>query len=99
MDLRRAPEMALEVSGITGAPAFTNTGRRSLHPRKWNYLRSMLPISSRVSTQSSCARYLEYLIEERHEELPVYHDRLAELYLQMTMDAKKAGDESMHHRL
>lgn len=46
-----------------------------------------------------CARYLEYLIEERHEELPVYHDRLAELYLQMTMDAKKAGDESMHHRL
>ncbi|KAH9177407.1 hypothetical protein EDB89DRAFT_1542390 [Lactarius sanguifluus] len=40
-----------------------------------------------------CARYLEYLIEERHEESSIYHDRLAELYLKMTIDTKKAGDE------
>ncbi|KAH9998803.1 hypothetical protein BJV74DRAFT_883060 [Russula compacta] len=40
-----------------------------------------------------CARYLEFLIEERHEERSIYHDRLAELYLRMTQDAKKAGDE------
>lgn len=39
-----------------------------------------------------CARYLEFLIEERHEESHIYHDRLAELYLRMTKDAKRAGD-------
>jgi hypothetical protein len=39
-----------------------------------------------------CARYLEFLIEERHEESYIYHDRLAELYLRMTVDVKKAGD-------
>lgn len=39
-----------------------------------------------------CARYLEFLIEERHEESHIYHDRLAGLYLRMTLDAKKAGD-------
>lgn len=39
-----------------------------------------------------CARYLEFLIEERHEESYIYHDRLAELYLRMTLDAKKAGN-------
>lgn len=43
--------------------------------------------------QKFCARYLEFLIEERHEEGPIYHDRLAELYLRMTQDAKRAGDE------
>jgi Vam6/Vps39-like protein vacuolar protein sorting-associated protein 39 len=39
-----------------------------------------------------CARYLEFLIEERHEDSYIYHDRLAELYLRMTVDTKKAGD-------
>jgi hypothetical protein len=39
-----------------------------------------------------CARYLEFLIEERHEESYIYHDRLTELYLKMTLDAKRAGD-------
>ena len=39
-----------------------------------------------------CAHYLEFLIEERHEESYMYHDRLAELYLRMTLDAKKAGN-------
>lgn len=42
-----------------------------------------------------CARYLEFLIEERHEESPIYHDRLAELCLKMTVDAKKARDEGI----
>jgi hypothetical protein len=39
-----------------------------------------------------CALYLEFLIEERHEESYIYHDRLAELYLRMTLESKKAGD-------
>jgi hypothetical protein len=42
-----------------------------------------------------CARYLEFLIDERHEESPIYHDRLAELCLKMTVDAKKAGNEGI----
>jgi Vam6/Vps39-like protein vacuolar protein sorting-associated protein 39 len=42
-----------------------------------------------------CARYLEFLIEERHEESSIYHDRLAELYLRMTLDGKKAGNAGM----
>ncbi len=54
-----------------------------------NFLESVNPKLS--------ARYLEYLIEERHEESSIYHDRLAELYLKMTIDAKKAGDEGMHY--
>ncbi|KAF8486196.1 hypothetical protein DFH94DRAFT_623079 [Russula ochroleuca] len=41
-----------------------------------------------------CARYLEFLIEERHEESYIYHDRLAELYLKMTVDTKKGDAES-----
>jgi len=45
-----------------------------------------------------CARYLEFLIEERHEESPIYHDRLAELCLKMTVDAKKARDEESRKR-
>ncbi|KAI0267682.1 hypothetical protein BC834DRAFT_923439 [Gloeopeniophorella convolvens] len=40
-----------------------------------------------------CARYLEFLIEERSEESSLYHDRLAELYLMMTLTAKKTGDD------
>ncbi|KAF5379787.1 hypothetical protein D9615_005708 [Tricholomella constricta] len=39
------------------------------------------------------ARFLEYVIEERHEQASVLHDRLAELYLSMTLSAKKRGDE------
>jgi Vam6/Vps39-like protein vacuolar protein sorting-associated protein 39 len=42
-----------------------------------------------------CVRYLEFLIEERHEESNIYHDRLAELCLKMTVNAKKAGDEGI----
>ncbi|RDB25711.1 Vam6/Vps39-like protein [Hypsizygus marmoreus] len=39
------------------------------------------------------ARYLEYIIEERNEESTAFHDRLAELYLGMTLMAKKRGDD------
>ena len=42
-----------------------------------------------------CARYIEFLIEERKEESTTFHDWLAELYLRMTVSAKKKGDEGM----
>lgn len=40
-----------------------------------------------------CARYLEYLINDRAEESSTYHDRLAELYIKMTLTVKRRGDE------
>ncbi|KAF9007557.1 hypothetical protein BDQ17DRAFT_1350883 [Cyathus striatus] len=40
-----------------------------------------------------CARYLEYLIDERQEDSHEFHNRLAELYLKMTLSAKKRNDE------
>ncbi|KAN0132921.1 hypothetical protein V8E53_009286 [Lactarius tabidus] len=71
------PEMALEIFTSEEAP---------LPPQQVaNFLESVNP--------KFCARYLEFLIEECHEESSIYHDRLAELYLKMTIDAKKAGDE------
>ena len=42
-----------------------------------------------------CARYVEFLIAERTEESTVFHNRLAELYLNMTLAAKKHGDSGM----
>ncbi|KAI9061003.1 hypothetical protein FKP32DRAFT_1594678 [Trametes sanguinea] len=42
-----------------------------------------------------CARYIEYLISERGETSQEFHDRLAELYLRMTIAAKKRGDDAM----
>ncbi|KAG9314800.1 vacuolar sorting protein 39 domain 1-domain-containing protein [Chiua virens] len=39
------------------------------------------------------ARYLEYLIDEKEERSASFHDRLAELYLGITMTARKKGDE------
>ncbi|KAI0635691.1 hypothetical protein C8Q77DRAFT_1277165 [Trametes polyzona] len=39
-----------------------------------------------------CARFIEYLISERGETSQAFHDRLAELYLRMTVSAKKRGD-------
>jgi len=38
-------------------------------------------------------RYLEYLIDEKEEENNGFHDRLAELYLGITMTAKRKGEE------
>lgn len=35
-----------------------------------------------------CARYLEYLISDREETSTIFHDRLAELYLDMCMESK-----------
>ncbi|KAG2348015.1 hypothetical protein BDR05DRAFT_980946 [Suillus weaverae] len=39
-------------------------------------------------------RYIEYLIDEKGEESPAFHDRLTELYLNMTLSARKQGDEA-----
>ncbi|KAG5653638.1 hypothetical protein H0H81_011740 [Sphagnurus paluster] len=43
------------------------------------------------------ARFLEYIINERFEKTPAFHDRLAELYLSMTLSAKKRNDEHTRH--
>ncbi|KAF9223920.1 hypothetical protein BS17DRAFT_781417 [Gyrodon lividus] len=42
------------------------------------------------------SRYLEYLIEEKEETSPGFHDRLAGLYLGITISAKKRGEEKKH---
>ena len=39
-----------------------------------------------------CARFIEYLINEKGDESALFHNRLAELYLKMTLSAKKRGD-------
>ncbi|KIJ07903.1 hypothetical protein PAXINDRAFT_164538 [Paxillus involutus ATCC 200175] len=39
------------------------------------------------------SQYLEYLINEREETSVGFHDRLTELYLGITMNARKRGDE------
>jgi Vam6/Vps39-like protein vacuolar protein sorting-associated protein 39 len=44
-----------------------------------------------------CARYIEYLIAERDEDSKYFHDRLAALYLRMTLAAKKKGDLGEQH--
>ncbi len=48
-----------------------------------------------------CARYLEFIIDERHEESPVFHDRLAELYIKMSLMVKRRneGGECFHSDL
>lgn len=38
---------------------------------------------------SLCVQFLEYLISDREEVSPVFHDRLAELYLGRATSAKK----------
>ncbi|EGN98719.1 hypothetical protein SERLA73DRAFT_168336 [Serpula lacrymans var. lacrymans S7.3] len=42
-----------------------------------------------------CARFLEYLIDEKGEESQVFHDRLVELYLSMTLTAQKRKDKKI----
>ncbi|KAF8841813.1 hypothetical protein BDN67DRAFT_900734 [Paxillus ammoniavirescens] len=39
------------------------------------------------------SQYLEYLVNEREETIVSFHDRLTELYLGITMNARKRGDE------
>jgi Vam6/Vps39-like protein vacuolar protein sorting-associated protein 39 len=90
--LNENSEMALEVSGMNIfyitlliRPKIFTSEEVVLPPQQVaNFLESV--------NRKFCARYLEFLIEERHEESYIYHDRLAELYLRMTVDAKKAGD-------
>ncbi|KAL4243247.1 Vam6/VPS39/TRAP1 family protein [Abortiporus biennis] len=48
---------------------------------------------------SICARYVEFLITDRGEESPAFHDRLAELYLRMTVAAKKSGDGELRKKM
>ncbi|KAG2060873.1 hypothetical protein BDR06DRAFT_947416 [Suillus hirtellus] len=43
---------------------------------------------------SISTRYIEYLIDEKGEESAAFHDRLVELYLNMTLSARKRGDEA-----
>ncbi|KAG6816641.1 hypothetical protein H0H87_004387 [Tephrocybe sp. NHM501043] len=45
------------------------------------------------------ARYLEFIIEERQETTPAFHDRLAELYFSMTLTAKKRGDDQTRNEV
>jgi len=80
--LNENPEMALEI--------FTSEEVELPPQQVANFLESV--------NRKFCARYLEFLIEERHEESYIYHDRLAELYLRMTVDAKKAGDTESRNR-
>lgn len=91
--LNENSELALEVSGVVNIfyttllilPKIFTSEEVELPPQQVaNFLESV--------NRKFCARYLEFLIEERHEESYIYHDRLAELYLRMTVDAKKAGD-------
>ncbi|KAF9064436.1 hypothetical protein BDP27DRAFT_1230507 [Rhodocollybia butyracea] len=42
-----------------------------------------------------CTKYLEYLIQERGEESNDFHDRLAELYARITLDARKKMDDKL----
>ena len=44
---------------------------------------------------ATCAKYIEFLIAERGETSQRFHDRLAELYLRMTVSAKRRGDDGM----
>ncbi|KAJ3506301.1 hypothetical protein NMY22_g17296 [Coprinellus aureogranulatus] len=46
-----------------------------------------------------CIRYLEYLLAEKHEESPEFHDRLAGLYLSQTLVGKKRGDEELRKQM
>ncbi|KAJ6468361.1 hypothetical protein C8R45DRAFT_1018454 [Mycena sanguinolenta] len=70
---------------------FTSEDVELPRPAVADYLESIDPLL--------CARYLEFLIEERREESAVYHDRLAELYLKMTLAARKRNDKdwSQHY--
>ncbi|KAG6884985.1 hypothetical protein C0993_006817 [Termitomyces sp. T159_Od127] len=49
--------------------------------------------------QRISARYLEFIIEERHEQTQAFHDRLAELYFSMIMSAKKRGDDQTRNEV
>ncbi|KAF7375244.1 Rab guanyl-nucleotide exchange factor [Mycena sanguinolenta] len=70
---------------------FTSEDVELPRPAVADYLESIDPLL--------CIRYLEFLIEERREESTAFHDRLAELYLKMTLTTKKRNDKdwSQHY--
>ncbi|KAJ7220172.1 hypothetical protein GGX14DRAFT_585899 [Mycena pura] len=70
---------------------FTSEDVELPRPAVADYLESIDPLI--------CIRYIEFLIEERREESYAFHDRLAELYLKMTLSAKKRNDKdwSQHY--
>lgn len=45
-----------------------------------------------------CSRYLEYLIEEREETSTLFHDRLAELYLDMALNSQKSNEQDSYQQ-
>ncbi|KAJ7671538.1 hypothetical protein DFH06DRAFT_118208 [Mycena polygramma] len=70
---------------------FTSEDVELPRPAVADYLESIDPLL--------CIRYHEFLIEERGEESHAFHERLAELYLKMTLSAKKRNDKdwSQHY--
>ncbi|KAG8887443.1 Vacuolar morphogenesis protein 6 [Tulasnella sp. 332] len=46
-----------------------------------------------------CARYIEHLLEEIHETDTTFHNRLAEIYLELTVAAKKRGDTDAQEKV
>ncbi|KAJ7236270.1 hypothetical protein B0H12DRAFT_1026995 [Mycena haematopus] len=68
---------------------FTSEDVELPRPAVADYLESIDPLL--------CIRYLEFLIEERREESTGFHDRLAELYLKMTLAARRRNDKGRAH--
>ncbi|KAE9401526.1 hypothetical protein BT96DRAFT_956547 [Gymnopus androsaceus JB14] len=46
-----------------------------------------------------CTKYLEYLIQEREEDSVDFHDRLAELYARIALDARRRKDDESYDKL
>ncbi|KAJ7760728.1 hypothetical protein DFH07DRAFT_430267 [Mycena maculata] len=74
-----------EQDSVMAFQIFTSEDAELPRPAVADYLESIDPLL--------CIRYLEFLIEERQEESTAFHDRLAQLYLKMTLSAKKRNDK------
>ncbi|KAJ7052608.1 hypothetical protein C8F01DRAFT_1170573 [Mycena amicta] len=74
-----------EKDGEMAFQIFTSEDVELPRPAVADYLESIDP--------SLCVRYIEFLIEDRREQSTVFHDRLAELYLKMTLAAKKRNEK------
>lgn len=66
---------------------FTSEDVELPRPAVADYLESIQP--------QLCARFLEHLINDHKEDSESLHNRLAELYLSVTLSARKMGDQSM----
>ena len=93
--LNENAEMALEVSSALDVPILIADASKIFTSEEVELPPQHVANFLEGVNRKFCARYLEFLIEERHEESYIYHDRLAELYLRMTLDGKKAGDAGM----